>query len=62
MSISAFFAGTVLEILNICGDAILKNTVQMLKFIKVQLLDTDIQVLSMGLSLLNQLFSNGIST
>lgn len=56
--LSAFYSTCILVIMESFGEMLLKNTLQVLKFVKTQLIENDESRLFMGLTLLNQLFSS----
>ncbi|KAI8909686.1 hypothetical protein EDD86DRAFT_143613 [Gorgonomyces haynaldii] len=53
--LAAHYGTLVLVFLESFGDAVLKNTLQILQFVKLQLLGKDPEVLMLGMSLLNTL-------
>lgn len=58
---ATFYASIVLCMMQTFGDMIFKNKLQVLKFVKSQLLDSDDGALALGLTLLKQLVSDNTS-
>ncbi|KAJ3270793.1 transmembrane and coiled-coil domains-containing protein 7 [Terramyces sp. JEL0728] len=56
--LSIYYSGLIVALLDTFEDAILKNTAQILKFVKATLLDSDDDEKHMGLTLLSQLFNS----
>ncbi|KAJ3318318.1 transmembrane and coiled-coil domains-containing protein 7 [Boothiomyces sp. JEL0866] len=56
--LSVYFSSVIVALLDTFEDRLLKNTEQILKFVKATLLDSDEDEKHMGLTLLSQIFTN----